>query len=134
MCGVDENPFANKSFILKLMRMASSHLVDLTAGRFDWKTMGNTVAECLDFAKHDPQTERVWKPITASVYWNLQSLFSGQPVDLKPKGSALHGLVDIDAASLKWTSPYGKSLLISSAKISSASSMANRWIYSLLAA
>ena len=39
MSGVDENPFANKSFILKLMRMASSHSVDLTAGRFDWKTM-----------------------------------------------------------------------------------------------
>ena len=97
MCGVDENPFANKSFILKLMRMASSHSVDLTAGRFDWKTMGNTVAECLDFAKHDPQTERVWKPITASVYWNLQSLFSGQPVDLEPIASALHELVDIDA-------------------------------------
>ena len=70
---MNENPFGNNSFLLKLMRTASSYSTD-------------------------PRVDTARKSIVASAYSNFLYFFSGQPVDLQPIASALHELVDMDGS------------------------------------
>ena len=94
--GVDVNPFENTEFLLRLMRMASSHSVDLTVGNFDRKVMSNILAECVGVSEPDPRVNRVLKSFVANIYWNFHCLLSGQQVDLQPMGKAFCELADIE--------------------------------------